>query len=163
MEKIDDLDRKILKTLLRDAGVSKAEAARRLGIAASVFWERLRRLSKAGIVRRQETRLDAAALGYPVLAYVFVTEGKPLAGPPAGAALAGVEGVEEVHKIAGDDCYLVKLRARSNAALAEILDTGINPIPGVSGVRTTIVLRTIKEDVALGGVAAFRETALTLT
>jgi len=149
---IDESDRKILSFLLRAATTPKAEIARVIGFAASVISERIKRLEKGKIIRSYETRLDARALGYSSLAYVFITERKPTRGVNTGEILASVTGVEEVHKIAGDDCFLVKIRARDTEELGAILDSEVNPIETVVGTRTTIVLQTVKEDVALGGV-----------
>jgi len=149
---IDESDRKILSILLRAATTPKAEIARAIGFAASVISERIKRLEERKIISSYEARLDARALGYSTLAYVFITERKPTSGVHTGELLASVTGVEEVHKIAGDDCFLVKIRARDTEELGAILDSEINPIETVVGTRTTIVLRTVKEDVVLGGV-----------
>ena len=73
---IDDLDREILSILLLDAATSKAEIARRLGLAASVISERIRRLEADGVIRGYEVRLDPKKLGKPLLAFVFVTDAK---------------------------------------------------------------------------------------
>jgi Lrp/AsnC family leucine-responsive transcriptional regulator len=50
-----------------------------------------------------------------------------------------------VHHVAGEDCYLVKLRARDAAHVGELLRTRIGAISGVTSTRTTIVLETVKE------------------
>ena len=157
--RIDKNDRIIMEILLRAATTPKAEIGRLIGTAASAISERIRRLEAGGIIRRYETRLDAHKLGYRTLAYISITERKPTGGVDTGALLARVSGVEEVHKIAGQDCFLIKIRARDTEALGEILDSEINPIPTVAGTATTIVLKTIKEDVALGGLASLQENA----
>lgn len=154
----DELDHEILTILLRAATTSKSEIARRLGIAQSVVSERVRKLESAGLIQRYEARLSARRLGVGTLAYVFITERKPTGGVDTGARLAGVTGVEEVHKIAGEDCFLVKIRARDTEELGTILDREMNPIETVAGTRTTIVLRTVREDAPLGGVPLFRES-----
>lgn len=151
---IDDIDRKILTILIRNAALTKAEVARMVGIAASAVSERIKRLVESGVIGRYELHLSPALLGYPVLAYIFIAESKPTTASTA-ERLAAVSGVEEVHKIAGEDCYLVKLRARSNEELATILDCEINQIESVRSVRTTIVLKTVLEDVVLGGAEEF--------
>lgn len=150
--RFDGIDHKILKILLRAAGTPKAEIARQVGIAASAISERIRRLEDAEVIRGYEARLNARELGYPTLAYIFVTERKPAQGSNAGEQLSRVTGVEEVHKIAGEDCYLVKIRARDTEDLGAVLDNEINPIQSIVGTRTTIVLRTLKEEAALSGV-----------
>ena len=153
--RIDAIDQKILSILLRAAETSKAEIARRVGLAASAISERMRRFEDAGIVRGYEARLDGRALGLPLLAFVFVREVKPNQGVDTAGALSRVTGVEEVHKIAGEDCFLVKLRSQGTEALARILDEEIDVIPTVTGVRTTIVLKTLLEGPPLSGAALF--------
>lgn len=155
--RFDKIDIKIMEILLRAGTTPKAELARLIGIAASAISERIRRLEEAGIIDRYETRLDARQLGYSSLAFISITERKPTAGVDTGVRLAEVTGVEEVHKIAGKDCFLVKIRARDTEALAEILDNEINPIPTVAETATTIVLKTFKEDVVLGGIASLQK------
>ena len=148
---IDDTDRRILSILLSDAATSKAQIARRLGLAASVISERIRRLEADGVIRGYEVRLDAKKLGKPLLAFVFVTDAKPSQGFDTADALSRVTGLEELHKIAGDDCYLLKLRARDTDELNAIIEEQINPVQSVSRVRTTIVLRPVTERGPLGG------------
>jgi Lrp/AsnC family leucine-responsive transcriptional regulator len=53
--------------------------------------------------------------------------------------------VLEVHHVAGDDCYLIKVRARDAEQLGAILRTRIGRVAGVRSTRTTIVLETVKE------------------
>lgn len=157
--RIDKIDLKIMEILLRAATTPKAKIARLIGTAASAIFERIRRLEASGIIRRYETRLDARKLGYDTLAFISITERKPTGGVDTGELLAGVNGVEEVYKIAGRDCFLVKIRARDTEALGEILDNEIASIPTVAETATTIVLKNIKEDVALGGLANLQENA----
>ena len=114
---IDDKDRKILSLLLEDAAISKAEIARRVGVAASAISERVRRLEVERIIQGYEVRIDPRALGKPLLAFVFVTDAKPSQGFDTASALSTVTGLEELHKIAGDDCYLLKIRAAGTEEL----------------------------------------------
>ena len=148
---IDEVDRKILSILLADAATSKAEIARRLGLAASAVSERVRRMEAEGLIQAYEVRLDAKRLGKPLLAFVFVTDAKPSLGFDTAAALAGVTGLEELHKIAGEDCYLLKIRAADTDELNAIIEGEINPVQSVTRVRTTIVLRSVAERPPLAG------------
>lgn len=149
---LDATDYVILGRLLRDATCSKANISRAVGIAPSAVFARIDRLRRAGVIRGFETRLDPHRLGFHTLAFIFVTERKPTRGVRTAQRLSKVTGAEEVHRIAGEDCFLVKIRARSTEELGVILDTEVNAIPTVIGTRTTIVLGTAREDVTLGGV-----------
>ncbi len=155
--RIDEIDREILSILLRAATTSKADIARRVGLAASAVSERMRRFEETGIIKGYEARLNGRALGMPLLAFVFVRELKPGGGVDTAAVLSRVTGVEEVHKIAGEDCFLVKIRAQGTEELGAILDTEIDVIPTVTGVRTSIVLKSILEGPSLSGVSKFAE------
>lgn len=157
---IDSIDRKILSILLRAAETSKAEISRRVGLAASAVSERMRRFEDGGAVSAYETRLNGQALGFPLLAFVFVRELKPNQGYDTGTNLMSVTGVEEVHKVAGEDCFLLKIRVRGTEELADILDAEINTIPTVAGVRTTIVLRSVMEGPPLSGRIEFKDEQL---
>lgn len=148
---IDVKDKEILSLLLRDAAISKAEIARHVGLAPSAVSERVRRLEADGVIQGYEVRLDPKALGKPLLAFVFVTDVKPSLGFDTAAALSGVTGLEELHKIAGDDCYLLKIRASGTDELNEIIETQVNPVKSVTRVRTTIVLNAITERPCLAG------------
>lgn len=148
---LDGKDREILSLLLKDAAISKADIARRVGLAASAISERVRRLEADGIIQGYEVRLNPHALGKSLLAFVFVTDAKPSLGFDTAAALSGVTGLEELHKIAGDDCYLLKIRASGTDELNEIIETQINPVQSVTRVRTTIVLNAVSERPCLAG------------
>ena len=148
---IDAKDKQILSLLLKDAAISKADIARQVGLAPSAISERVRRLEADGVIEGYEVRLNAAALGKPLLAFVFVTDAKPSLGFDTAAALSGVTGLEELHKIAGDDCYLLKIRASGTDELNDIIETQINPVQSVTRVRTTIVLSAVTERPCMAG------------
>lgn len=156
MSSIDGKDREILSILLLGAATSKAEIARRVGLAASAVSERIRRLEETGVIKRYEARLDGRALQRPLLAFVFVREAKPNDGFDTAQVLAEVRGAEEVHKIAGEDCFLVKIRAEGTEDLGTVLDAEINAIPTVASVKTTIVLKTVLEGPPLSGAPIFK-------
>ncbi len=146
---MDTIDRKILDILQKNASISKAEIARRIALTPSAVFERIRKLEDRGAIQGYETRLDPEALGLGVLAFVFVTEERPASTPQTGRRLSKIVGVQEVHKIAGEDCYLVKVRAPDTAGLNRVLEAHFSAIKAVRRIRTTIVLQTLKESGAL--------------
>lgn len=148
---IDGIDKQILNSLLKDAATSNAEIARRVGLAPSAISERIKRLKSDGVIKAYEIRLDPKALGKPLLAFIFVTDAKPSQGFDTATALSKVPGLEELHKIAGDDCYLLKVRASGTDELNTIIERHINPVQSVTRVRTTIVLNSVTERACLAG------------
>lgn len=152
---IDDTDRAILTILQSAARTANAEIARRVGLAPSAVFERIRRLEERGVIRGYVADLDPAAVGRGLTAFVAIRAGERSFEGAVGRALAAIPSVQEVHHVAGDDCYLVKARVADIAALSALLRDEIGAIPQVTSTRTTIVLGTAKErmGVALDGAA----------
>jgi Lrp/AsnC family transcriptional regulator, leucine-responsive regulatory protein len=142
---IDEIDRQILDIVQRNARTNNAEIAREIGLAPSAAHNRVRKLEERGVIQGYEARLDPESLGLGLLAFVFVRSHETMGEWSAGEALARLPEVQEVHHVAGEDCYLIKVRAASTTALGELLRTKLAAIPAVAATRSTIVLETIKE------------------
>jgi len=141
---IDEMDRRILSLLQQDARLPNAEIARRVGMAPSATLERLRKLEEKGVIQGYECRLDPKKLGLGLTAFIFVRSSDGT-DHDAGERLKQNPHVLEVHHIAGEDCYLVKVRAADTDDLGRMLRTDFRTIPNVQSTRTTIVLGTLKE------------------
>jgi Lrp/AsnC family leucine-responsive transcriptional regulator len=142
---MDARDLQILSILQRDARTSNAEIARDLGMAPSGVLERMRKLERRGVLRGYAARIDPESIGLGLLAYIFVQVDDRAADENSGAQLANLPEVQEVHHIAGEDCYLVKVRCASTAALGRLLQEKFGALASVRRTRTTIVLGTLKE------------------
>ncbi|MFO7764829.1 MAG: Lrp/AsnC family transcriptional regulator [Pelovirga sp.] len=142
--RIDDIDLRILSILQEKARVPNAEIARQIAMAPSAVLERIRKLEERGIIDGYEVRLNPDVFQQGLLAFIHVSI-QPACSSFMTDALAAVTGVQDVHQIAGDDGYLLKVRAADNAELGRILATEIGRIEGVHHTRTHIVLETIKE------------------
>jgi Lrp/AsnC family leucine-responsive transcriptional regulator len=142
---IDEIDLTILRLLEGNARLPNAEIARRVGMAPSAVLERIRKLEEAGMIRGYHADLDPRRLGRGLLAFVFVRGDEIRESARLGSALGAIPGVQEVHHVAGEDCYLLKVRVEDTAALGKLLQQGIGALPDVSSTRTTIVLNTLKE------------------
>ena len=90
-------------------------------------------------------RVDARKLGLGLTAFIFVRSQDKHGEIDTGERLKQHSNVLEVHHIAGDDCYLVKVRATDTEDLGRLLRTDFTTMPGVQSTKTTIVLGTIKE------------------
>lgn len=146
---IDDTDRQILEILQLDGRISNAELSRQVGMAQSAVFERVRRLEQKGVIRGYGAHVDPRALDRPLLAYVLVRSDERIGNSSAGAALAEVPEVLEVHHVAGQDSYLVKVRVRDPEALGRLLRERFGAIDSVRATQSTIALETLKETWAL--------------
>lgn len=141
---IDKIDMTIL-TILQDNGrTSNADIARAVGMAPSAVLERMRKLERKGVIRGFEAVLRPKDVGFTLTAFTFVRADEGVGSTDIGKALAQVPGVLEAHYTAGQDSYLVKVRARDTEHLQCILQQ-FGAIPGVRDTRTTVVLTTLKE------------------
>ena len=144
---IDGTDEQLLTILQSDARISNAEIARQIGLAPSAVLERIRKLEDRGIIRGYRTDIDPRAVEFGLT--VFVTVKTSECGSDAEEALAKIPEVLEVHDVAGEDCFMLKIRTKDTDALGRLLREKIKTIPSVSGTRTTVVLETYKETNAL--------------
>lgn len=149
MSAIDPIDARIIDSLQRNGRVAQVEIAREVGLAPSAVLERMRKLEARGVIRGYTALLNPKALGLAMLAFVAVRTTEVAGEETVGQQLAQLPDVLEVHHVAGDDCFLVKVRARDAEHLGEILKGGIGRIAGVRSTRTTIVLGSLKESTQL--------------
>ncbi|MET0751771.1 MAG: Lrp/AsnC family transcriptional regulator [Pyrinomonadaceae bacterium] len=144
---INDTDRQILNILQKDARISNAEIARQVGLAPSAVLERVRKLEERGVIRGYATEIDAVEAGFGLTAFVAVRTHECCY--ETDNFLAEIPEVLEVHDVAGEDSYLLKVRAKNTEHLARILRERLKNVPNVADTKTTIVLQTIKETTAL--------------
>ena len=144
---INDIDRKILNIIQQDARIANAEIARQVGLAASAVLERIRKLEERGIIRGYSTEIDASAVGYGLTAFVAVRTHECC--DETDKFLAEIPEVLEVHDVAGEDSYLLKVRVRDTEDLSRLLRQKLKNVPNVASTKTTVVLGTIKEKTTL--------------
>lgn len=142
---IDKTDTKLLDIVQQNARLSNAALAERVGLTKTAVFERIRKLEAAGIIRGYETRLDPKRIRKGLVAFVFVRTEEPFASQATGKALARIAEVLEVHNMAGEDCYLVKVRVQDTDALGRLLREKFGKIKAIRSTRTSIALDTLKE------------------
>jgi Lrp/AsnC family transcriptional regulator, leucine-responsive regulatory protein len=143
---LDEIDLRIIRLLHEDARVSNAAIARDVGLAPSAVFQRIRKLETEGVITGYHAQLDPHSLEQGLLAFVSVQTGEGARAAETGAMLAAIPEVVEVHRVVGDDCFLLKVRVRDTTALGALLDEQIQPLPPVASTRTTIVLCTAKDE-----------------
>jgi Lrp/AsnC family transcriptional regulator, leucine-responsive regulatory protein len=142
---IDDIDLQILTILQEKARIPNAEVARQVGMAPSAVLERIRKLEERGIIEGYEVRLNPEPFGQGLAAFVFVDIDRIAGNSLLEQQLNSVTGVQEIHQVAGEDGYLLKVRAANPAGLGQTLNRELLAIRGVRSTRTHVVLSTLRE------------------
>ena len=142
---IDEISFKILKILQEKARIPNVEVARQVGMAPSAVLERIRKLEKQGFIDGYEVRLNPDLLGRSLVAFIFVKVSAGEHETPYAKRFSEISEVQEVHYIAGQDGFLLKVRVAGQHALAELIREGIGCLPGIVETRTSIVMETYKE------------------
>lgn len=146
---LDATDRRILQLLQENARISNAEIARRVKMADSAVLERIRKLEQRGVIDGYRARLDPKALGVGLVAFIFVRTEDPPGAVRASAHFKKLPEVQEIHHVAGEDCFLLKVRTADTEALGRLLREKLGTVRSVRSTRTTIVLETLKETTEL--------------
>ena len=152
---LNEQDWKIIRLLLRDGRTPATQIAEQIGLSRPAVADRLDKLERLGVIRGTTAVIDPESVGASVTAFV-AARGASLS--PAGwkkfrEMMAGEE-IREVHTVAGEDCYLMKVRTGSIAELNTLVHQ-LSAAPISFATRTTIVMETHCEKV--GGIDLGRE------
>jgi Lrp/AsnC family leucine-responsive transcriptional regulator len=143
---LDNTDLQILQLMQENARISNVDMAKKLDMAPSAVLERVKKLEQKQVIRNYTTSINPAAVGQKLLAFIFIKTNDGFGSSVTGPALAKIPEVQEVHNIAGEDCYLVKVRAADSAHLMSLMRNEFAKIPTIHSTKTTIVLETVKEE-----------------
>lgn len=131
---LDATDWRLLEALQRDGRASYAELARAVAMSPSAVTERVRRLEEAGVITGYTAVVDHERIGLPVLALVRLRY--PTGNyRPFHDLLASTPEVLEAHHVTGEDCFVLKVAARSMRHLEEVAGR----IAGLGSVTTSVV------------------------
>jgi Lrp/AsnC family leucine-responsive transcriptional regulator len=134
---LDELDWSLLRELQADGRLSYNELGRRVSLSPPAVAERVRRLEEAGVITGYHARVEPEHAGFPVAAFVQMRcdQGRCLL---KTSTAADYPEVVEVHKLSGDHCSMLKVRAGSMAHFEGLLER-----LGKHGqMRTSVVLST---------------------
>lgn len=115
----DAMDAKILDILQADARTTLAEIGRRIHMSQPAVAERVRRMEAAGVITGYHARINPAALGYGITAFIRVA--KRTHETPVEVIASQVPEIIECHSITGDDCSILKVVAPSVAELEKVI------------------------------------------
>ncbi|MBN2751952.1 MAG: Lrp/AsnC ligand binding domain-containing protein [Rhodospirillaceae bacterium] len=143
---MDRLDRKILKELQADGRMTTADLADRIGLSPTATADRVKRLTRDGIILGYRAKLDPVKIGRGLLVFVEVLLDRtsPDVFDAFAAQVKRSGEVLECHMVTGGFDYLIKARVKNMGAYRGFLADVILPLPGVRETRTYAVMEEIK-------------------
>jgi Lrp/AsnC family leucine-responsive transcriptional regulator len=142
---LDEIDLKILNILQKKARIPNVEVARQVDMAPSAALERIRKLEKRGFIDGYEVRLNPKKFKRNLVAFITVVTSARESVLLTGKRLSVIPEIQEVHHIAGEDGFLVKVRVSDVTELGKLIQDKILKIAAVSTTHTAIALSTFKE------------------
>ena len=145
---VDAFDRRILAALLENARLTNVEIARRIGLSEAPCSRRIKRLEYEGVIRGYTARLDLDAVGIGFAAYVTLVLDYVTAATADEFAekIRAIPEVISCHIVSGGYDAILCVAARDAKTYSDIVFEQLRRIPGVKDVRSSFVMRTIKED-----------------
>jgi len=143
---MDAFDSKILKLLMQNARMTGADIARKVNLSLPAVTDRLRKLTRSGVVDKYTVKLNREKLSLHLLAFVqvWIDHTKNV---NIKDQIVALNEVLECHHVAGDFDLLLKVLVKDTAALEELLVHKIKSIKAVTRTSTTIILSSSKEEI----------------
>ena len=150
-DNLDPFERKILAELQRDASLTTAELAKRVGLSASPCWRRVERLEKEGIIARRVALVDRRKVGLntQVFAQVKLSAHGHAHLDEFTRAIAELPEVLEAYVLIGVFDFMLRIVARDIDAYERLFFDKLSKIPGVQEINSTVALSEIKATTAL--------------
>lgn len=140
MEKIDNLDRKILEIIMRNARIPSKDVALECGVSRAAIHQRIQRMIDMNVITGSGYHVNPKVLGYATCTYIGVKLERGSMYRDVVPELEKIQEVVECHFTTGPYTMLIKLYARDNQHLMELLNDKIQHIPGVTATETLISL-----------------------
>lgn len=145
MERIDDLDMKILAELVKDASISVPRMSKKINVNSSVVYSRIKRLAKRGLIKKFTIVVNEEALGFNVKAIIGLSMDSKLRDNVL-AELFKVPEVREIAEVTGRFDVLVTIAARALDEMHRLISDKIGRIEGVQKTETFVEMKkTVKE------------------
>lgn len=148
--RLDDLDRKILRELQKDASQSLDDIAKTVGSSKTPVWNRIRKMKDAGVIGQQTVILDPEKLGFDACFFVLIRTSAHEAGWQERflKAVRSRPEVLEAHRLAGDIDYILKVRVRNARAYDEFYQALISEV-NIYNVTALLSMEEIKSTTML--------------
>lgn len=140
MDKIDNLDRHILKIVMHNARIPSKDVAVECGVSRAAIHQRIQRMIDLNVITGSGYSVDPHVLGFSTCTYIGVTLERGAMYRDAVPEFEEIPEIVECHFTTGPYTLLLKLYARDNEHLMDLLNNKIQMIPGVVGTETLISL-----------------------
>lgn len=142
---LDKIDRRIIACLLEDASQTNAQLSEKVGLTAAPLSRRLARLYESGIIR-QALIIDAPRVGLGLQAYVEITLDRttPQVGERFIEHVGKLAEVTEIHAVAGDFDFLLKISVRDMADFKRLIWQEFDRLAEIKTIRSTMVFDSPK-------------------
>jgi Lrp/AsnC family transcriptional regulator for asnA, asnC and gidA len=144
---LDDVDRHILNLLQDNARRSFKEVAEEVKVSEATVFVRVKKLIKNGVIKSYKAIVDPKQVGKGTLAFVML-KANPNVYTKVLPTLVNMDEIYEIFDVTGAYYAILKIRTNSTEELAAIIDK-IGMIEGITGTETAVVLRSIKEEIAI--------------
>ena len=146
MVEMDDLDRRILRSLQQNGRARNVDLARACGVAPSTMLERVRRLEEHGVVRGYRAIVDPKRLGFTVQGFVSITLDRHNIEQirRLEEEIQNIPHVCACYHLTGRFDYMLHIAARDLDHLGELIKERIATIPGIGKMETFLVLSEAK-------------------
>jgi Lrp/AsnC family transcriptional regulator len=148
---VDAIDRRILDVLQRDASLSAAEVAGRVGLATTTCWRRIQQLEQRGVIKQRVALLDRAMLGLDVVVFVQVrlsTQGRD-AIAEFDKAIRDRPEVLDCYTLTGEWDFCLRIVTRDMKEYEAFFLDHLSKIPNVQSVNSSIAVTVVKESTVL--------------
>ena len=143
---LDATDLKILKALQEDARQTYASIGKRLGIAHSTVYDRLRKMERHGIIKQYTAVVDGEKAGLKSITALMTIYTDPKESERVAEELSKTPKVLEVYASLSEELLIIaKVVAENQEGLHEFIANSVAPMPGVLRIRTSIVTKKFKE------------------
>lgn len=150
MEKIDNLDRRILEIISQNARIPFKDVASDCGVSRAAIHQRVQRLIDLGVITGSGYCINPKLLGYRTCTYIGIKLEKGSMYKSVVDQLQQIPEVVECHFTTGPYTMLTKVYARDNEQLMDLLNNRIQGIPGVNATETLISLeQSIKKQIPI--------------
>ena len=148
MATLDSIDRRLLAELQAEGRVTNVDLARRVGLTAPPCLRRVRALEEAGVIKGYHADLDASSLGFTITVFAMVSL-KSQAEEDLRAFenhIKALPEVRECHMLNGEIDFILKIVSRDLQSFQEFLTSKLTPAPNVASVKTSLTIRTAKNE-----------------